>query len=412
MYYRLPFVLYEYRANQYTVKALANTVLFLLVILLIYDAMGPRFLPWQKEMQAAFFGLTFMVSFLIYLVIFEGRVSRWILLFLCVLVIEIIPAYDRIAGFSSWILGDLLLTSAPLGFILLSRLYPGVVIGRAFSALMLILLFVAVQASFFPDYSDRGRFEAPAILLQAYLWVNFMQSKGGRKALSALGLIIVLVLAWQSQWRGSVAVFMLIPILMIASGGLFGKRAIAIILAIVLGAIAVASKDDIYKGLIENTRFETLVSKGATGDDSLMFRLTEGLDVLSEVKSNWGFLNYLFGEGHGAVFRPNYTYHVMTERYRQGNIKKGMVHNIHIGMLMIAYRYGFVGLGIYGGLLLILFTDLVGYSRRLPGEINVQALLIASICYLLLLNLYNVMNHLLFPLTIGYYLGFRHIKTL
>ena len=189
MYYRLPFVLYEYRANQYTVKALANTVLFLLVILLIYDAMGPRFLPWQKEMQAAFFGLTFMVSFLIYLVIFEGRVSRWILLFLCVLVIEIIPAYDRIAGFSSWILGDLLLTSAPLGFILLSRLYPGVVIGRAFSALMLILLFVAVQASFFPDYSDRGRFEAPAILLQAYLWVNFMQSKGGRKALSALGLL-------------------------------------------------------------------------------------------------------------------------------------------------------------------------------------------------------------------------------
>ena len=139
-----------------------------------------------------------------------------------------------------------------------------------------------------------------------------------------------------------------------------------------------------------------------------MNRITEIQDVNNEIIENWGLFDYLLGSGHGANFTPIMIDEIISERAAKGNIINERIHNIHIGPVMVLYRYGFLGL-----MLLIIFTAIL--LKDVLSKTNdpmYTAIRTSLMCYLFAFNMYNISTNLIFSLILASWLYLRHLKTI
>jgi hypothetical protein len=375
-----------------------------------YDAAGPRFLPGQKELQAAFLIGVILIAFGATLFGKLGRIGRLEFYGLAALTLFFVPIPLQRMIELRWIVGDYLLLAAPLAVLALVRLSPGLLQGRQYAFILMLLALAAMMAPLFADQDDRFRFEAPSLLLMSSAWVAFFYARSlALKGLLAVGLVALLILSWFSQWRGAVAAFVLLPPVVLVMLERSKLRFVVVVLVIMLvSALLALLARDWLLDLLMTSRFAGVLARGVESDESLLFRFIEARDVLAVISNDWSALNYVLGGGFGASFKANMVYSAMTERYAQGNVVAGRVHNIHLGPLMILFRFGFLGMAI---LLWIWWLVLRDVLRLMSASVKVEPVLVAMVAAtlmsLLLFNLYNVTNQAVFPVMFGLYLAAR-----
>lgn len=104
-------------------------------------------------------------------------------------------------------------------------------------------------------------------------------------------------------------------------------------------------------------RFTTLFSE--KGDQSLLSRLNEVYDVLNHFENNASFLNYLFGFGFSATYKPLFFSGVDLNVSQSGT-----VHHVHIFPFLVFLRFGILGVLLYVYLWWRVLKDLLVVSIR------------------------------------------------
>ena len=136
---------------------------------------------------------------------------------------------------------------------------------------------------------------------------------------------------------------------------------------------------------LQETRFSANLEGQV--DDSLLSRVSEAQDAINDLRAHGKPINYLLGFGHGATFVPVYS-------SLRNAVDDGVVHNIHIGPVLIIYRYGLIGLSLYLFLLAKLFSSFFSHRRRIrDGTISANELFftLATTMYLLDGLVFNVL---------------------
>src|SRR6266496_1374940 len=72
----------------------------------------------------------------------------------------------------------------------------------------------------------------------------------------------------------------------------------------------------------------------------------------------------MFGYGYGATYQPYLSY------IARNVTPEGVVHHIHIGPVQVFFRYGLVGLSLYGLLWVVTLRDLLGIKRRWASDLD------------------------------------------
>jgi hypothetical protein len=394
-----------------TAVSLAWLYLVGLSVITIYDALSPRFLPLQKELQAAFYIAVLVFAVGVTLMTKAGRIGRPEFYALAIPLLFFIPVPLQKTIQLKWIFGDYLLLTAPFAVFSLIRMMPALLRGAQWRFLFVLLAAGALVAPMFSDPSDRNRFEPPSLLLMSMVWVGCLRSRTMlARAFFGSCLIALLVLSWYSQWRGAVVALVVIGAVLIVLTGRSLSRTLwifVLVLSFVVVA-AIVARDKIASVVFES-RFSEIAEGGVESDDSLMFRFVEARDVLNEINREWGPLNFLIGAGLGASFRPEAVLSQMSDRYAEGNLTGDRVHNVHLGPLAIFFRFGVIGIVLFAWVWWKLFRDFWTYlvTHDKTASSPFLAGLGATLLYLLLFNVYNTPNQTLFPATVGLYMAAR-----
>ncbi len=321
-------------------------------LLPIYLATAARPTSSQKVAQALVFGWIFITALPVLLGSARKRVTGPVLAVYGVMVLFAVPAITQRYFRFSWFVGDVLLLSTPalLGLALhsVSEVRPDWP-KKALQLTIGTLFVAAVVGSFFPDPYDHNRYSPPAPLLMAAVWVYLLPKRGAKRMAALVGIPIVAVLTWNSQWRSSMMVFLFIGVvtllfLLRGHGRMFVGLFVtgAAIVALGLGVNLQPGP-----GQSNNRIVETFQEGGLRNDSSTMFRFTEAQAVERTVKDEWILPNVLVGGGHGATYNIFYLSSLPeSHRFEERNGSDGRVHNIHLGVVMLAYRYGMAGIGL------------------------------------------------------------------
>lgn len=156
---------------------------------------------------------------------------------------------------------------------------------------------------------------------------------------------------------------------------------------------------------ITSTRFyEAIDSPYGVGGQSVHDRFCEAINVLYTISDLWP--SALTGFGHGSA----YTYY--PDRVNLGTIiqnltQDGLVHNIHIGPLLLFFRYGIIGLILYIIFIVVLIKGFF-FAKYLYNEItalkingnyfSVKLFYINYFIYMFLLFRFHIANSLVEPL--------------
>lgn len=213
-----------------------------------------------------------------------------------------------------------------------------------------------------------GRFESPTITTIALLAALIMLLDGPKRLLiitSAGAALLLLCLA--SGNRTSVGLVLVAVVIGIyCRHGLTRLTAIAGILLLATGLLISQGVDPVHaankQGFLGETRFGQLLV--SPEDVSRQNRLLEAADALSEIKEG-GVLALGLGFGPGASYVPQRSliWRNLTEA--------GTVHHIHIGVVMLMYRYGLIGLSAFV-FLIVLGIRAVRYSKRNAKSLSVS----------------------------------------
>lgn len=317
-------------------------------------------------------------------------VAGWFLL----VSLWLLPTLGQTITYPSYILADLLTVAFPAVLVLASG-------HRLFSdqCLRWLATGLFVAACLAPLVGvERSRFEPPSTLLMALVWSAILRVDrvGRRLALVAVATIL-LVLAFMSGQRTALVVWLLgagfVTWNSLRAGAV---RGVAALFAVALvAAVSVSAAREQALDMIAGHRVGA-ITRGEQ-DESLLARVKEASDVLSTIRREGSTLNYLVGFGHGATYRPS-------ESYLTRNVTaEGRVHNVHIGPLMIFFRYGCVGLLIYAWVIKTVVSELlrVGQVSRSGAGIAAVAFAVATGGYLLEGLMFNVLVDPLFSFALA-----------
>jgi len=302
--------------------------------------------------------------------------------------------------YPGYIAGDAASLLLPMFYLLLAYSAPELFEGRTTAYVLGGLMgLAACVGALSPDYA--GRFEPPSVLLITMAWVWLVKSGTGLgKVLSWLCLLAVFALAFESQKRTHVVVFF------IAGAVIFivKRRTGLVIAATVAAVLLVAAYNDLYRpidfmGMFSDTRFKTL-TEGQT-DTSVENRYLEAKDAIRTAKDEWTGFQFVTGYGHGATYKPFYSYidRTVTDDMRN--------HNIHIGPVLSFFRYGLIGFSIFLWLCFAIFREHIRLRRRRYGPTGPELFYVVGMgMYLLDFCVRNAIVDPGFSLTIA---GFLYI---
>lgn len=322
---------------------------YLLPILLgLYAILDSWVFYVGNEQRIAYTGITglCLVLALLSLPRTEAPSRAWALILgwtgLCLL--PLIPVATQSVVLPSYVVGDLAAMALPLVLFLMFWALPEMLSpNRALLPYAALLGLAAIAAMLSPaSYNDR---HADPVLLAFVLgWAFFhFGAPKHRWRWCSLYLLVLLFVAFSSGYRSSLAQWFLIGLLVqfLAHGA---RTAIisGTLLAFGAALYLLLTPASVLEEQLAATRLDTLV--GDEGDSSLESRSLEAQDIWATVQGNWTPMNYLFGQGHGATFRP-----VHSDPWRNIN-DQGTVHNVHITPILLFFRYGLLGLGAFAAL--------------------------------------------------------------
>jgi hypothetical protein len=291
-----------------------------------------------------------------------------------------------------WMMGDFSTIMLPVLLWAIVRAHgPAQPTGRYWCALAIGLGLAAIAAPFASDLPTR--FEPPSALLMALLWVGVFAGGTIRmRAASFMGLATILVLAYQSGNRTSILLWVAAGTLA-AAGATSGRWRSMVVVAAIAVALALSAgagtSSPAASQLVSNSRFKTLVGEDSR-DASLEARFQEAADA-ADWRASGSIPALIFGGGHGATFVPE------RKIIDQNLDEKGRSHNIHLGPVLVWFRYGLLGTAILaiGAFAIVSRCIDLCRGRLLLGS----ATGLATIAAALVLMDFVVRNTLVKPLT-------------
>lgn len=131
-------------------------------------------------------------------------------------------------------------------------------------------------------------------------------------------------------------------------------------------ALVVILYNNLLINYLPSTRFyEAISSPHGIGGASLQERINEAINVRHNLLNFWPSI--IIGSGHGSayVYYPNIANIGSTIR---NLTEEGMVHNIHIGPILLLFRYGILGLILYVLFIVILIRGFF-FGKSLYNQI-------------------------------------------
>mgnify|MGYP001430217396 CR=1 FL=1 len=214
---------------------------------------------------------------------------------------------------------------------------------------------------------ENGRFDPPSpFLIGATIGLAFSGRGSSRVIIALIVLILLSFLAYQSGFRTHV-LLVFFGILIVLTR-LVSMRTVLVlaglaVLTIVLNLSAITGWLS-EQTVISSSRFRELAA-GQT-DQSILERTLEVKDVWLTSLEGWQPYNWITGSGHGATYVP-------TESFIIRNItSENRVHNIHVGPVLLLFRYGAIGLVAYLLLLYVTIRQTVkmSFSSRTCANTN------------------------------------------
>lgn len=261
-------------------------------------------------------------------------------------------------GLVSYVVGDAFLALLPIMFAIAFAKHPSWL--RSESALLPLLFVLAIAAVTARTVGMLGsRHEAPSSLLIVGCWYYAIQARTLRYRLLMLAATLaVLDLAYTSGYRTHMLLWAAAPALVV--GLMRGARAAlltavaTVILAVPLtytplGADVVAA--------FSSSRLETLVAERP--DESADTRIGEFRDVISTARDEWLPGQFIVGAGFGSSYQPKTTFILANAD------ASGRVHNIHIGIALVFFRFGLLGIVLFISLIVVALRALAACRRSI-----------------------------------------------
>lgn len=272
----------------------------------------------------------------------RARVSRsgwrWIAVWLFVAAMGTLPTAWQTHVYPAYAAGDLASILLPLVLFLAGCAVPSLFGIRAVAVLTGALTLGLVMA---PLIGKEGaRFEAPAtFLLAVAAWLVIAARTRAQRVLGVGLGIVTLAANYASGQRTSVIIWLALAIAVICF--LLGVKRILLVAIVAAIVLLSPAREALLPGLqtsLQSTRFGAVIA--GDEDESLFARINEAVDVVRTLRREGGPINWLVGFGHGATYQPALSF------LARNVTDEGRVHNIHIGPLLILFRYGLLGLAI------------------------------------------------------------------
>ena len=400
---------YNFFGNVATYKNRFNfgTSFFLvfLSLLVIYDSQSPRFMENQKMIQAVFYSYTFLLA-MAFIISRRAKINKYLFFGIVLSSFGLMKSIVSSHYHFTWIIGDFLLVTSPIMIAISAYYRPNLFINRIFWFMVIIALLASFIAFFFPDISDRNRFEAPSIFIITTISYLLLTSDYKKYRIVTICLyFLIVILAWLSQWRFNFMLTLLCPVFIIALHYGINRVFVISTFLFLAGGSMIFFSGDWITSTIQQSRFAFIYQGGIANDSSLMFRFFEAAAVLQFCIDNWNIFDYIFGGGHGAWFDGRALSTLAYSEYFDDKIYDGQirVHNIHIGFIAIFFRYGILGIA----LLIYLLYKIWKYLLRIRDfPIEIRILTSSTFIYFITqLTLYNMSNTILFTFVVGSFLG-------
>lgn len=240
---------------------------------------------------------------------------------------------------------DFVTTIVPVGFLLIGTSTPATFRRILEPRWALLFVVVTLGAPFLVFNETPARsFQPPnvgvvALLATLAIWQPDKQTG----ASAAFGSFVLVALAGLSGSRSIVALAILAYLVVMYVNRVARVLALVVVVAALIVTAATPNVTADLRALLAtraSSRVLTFLGPGSAGADVSTGRLREAGLVLEDMQTR-SPLWIPLGVGHGAVFKP--------EQWDQGRTisEEGFVHNIHIGPLLMLFRYGFAGLILY-----------------------------------------------------------------
>jgi hypothetical protein len=316
---------------------------------------------------------------------YSSRVWRSLANWLLVVTLFLVPGVGQYPYYPAYVAGDAATLMLPALILMVGLAVPGLFGRVALAAIGVALASGMAVAPLIGVISDR--FETPAALLVAIAFWLFAVQRG--RVAKIVGLILIagtLALSVASGQRTSVVIW----IAMFGCAVLVRYRtrgvlvAVACLLVVAFGPIR-GSVMPVLQSSLHTTRFSTVVE--GESDESLLARIREGADVVGTLRREGNVTTWVIGFGHGATYRPRLSF------LARNVTSDGRVHNIHIGPIMLVYRYGAVGLISMLIVAVVAAATLVRPIGVQKGSPSATAVLFAmgAVAYLIKALMFNVL---------------------
>lgn len=296
-----------------------------------------------------------------------------------------------------YVVGDLVSFALPLLFVCYANRRPAVFFdARTLAITAGLLTFSMAVAIVFIDAAS-NRFCEPSLLLMSIIWVGLtVPTTLAMTAVCLLGNFLVLGVTLLSGARFALLLWLLLGVtpILLGRASKLATRSLLVGMALIAFAIAAGLGDGVSLESLGSLRVAGLVERIASGDavagviedGSMWNRFVEADDALYTQWTQNGPLEWFLGSGHGATFETGYAY------YGDRPLDDGRVHHIHLGLVLLYYRYGVPGVA----LLLWLIGSTIRrlwlirrMPRRNPVFLPTLVFSLASLGYLLNLLLFN-----------------------
>jgi hypothetical protein len=323
----------------------------------------------------------------------------WLLAtWLFVVALHLLPVVRQQPLYPAYVAGDAASLVLPV-LILLAGLGAPALFGRRGITIVCTSLVAGMLVA--PLLGASGnRFEAPSsLLIAAGVWLMIARTAGRWRLIGGLLSVATFAVSMASGQRTSVLVWL-------AVAGCAVLLRIGLKATLVLTSLLLFAAIGPARGLIvgaatsslQQTRFSSVV--GGESDESLLARVQEGFDVVRTLGTEGGPVEYLLGFGHGATYKPQFSF------LARNVTDEGRVHNVHIGPVLVLFRYGAVGLGFVVLLAGAAASRLLAASRaaRATSPPVADLFAVAIVAYLVEGLMFNVLVDPLFSFTLAGFL--------
>ena len=344
----------------------------------VYSATSVLALPYERTL----FGLIFAVALIVASTADWHRLPRGTSL-LSAAWISASAFYFMASLFqpvwvTTYVLGDLLLSLLPL-LMLVAFLADESSLRSHLPIrfLVIVLTVAAFEAQLVGILGNRHDPPSPLIIAAGWYYVLAAQ----RRQVRTWGALLVLstgYLSYSSGYRTHMLLWLAAPILI--SFGLRRWKALISIIAVVACALLMWSLSGHSLGTttgIRDARFQAIVNDQP--DISLQNRVLEARSVLWTASNEWLPGEQVIGFGFGATYEPHF---LVIVRNVGAN---GRAHSIHIGPVLVYFRFGLLGLAAMGWFCIFCLRRLLEIGSSAPSNAGVEVFAILTVSTILFL---------------------------